>query len=105
MINIEIDYINIVYSQADGTFTTEYSDWLALHPADRIFDDIVSSLRFAQQQYDSKALSVAGIGCGGGWALKVSYSAFFSLSLFAERLSFSIMFDTVSCFSFYPYCR
>jgi hypothetical protein len=41
------------------------------HREDRIFDDIVSCLRFSQQQYDSKALSLAGIGCGGGWALKV----------------------------------
>ena len=57
--------------QTNGTFSQEYAGWLAQHPADRIFDDIVSSLRFAQQQYDSKALSIAGIGCGGGWALKV----------------------------------
>jgi hypothetical protein len=60
------------FSQSNVTYSSAYADWLASHPEDRVFDDIVSCLRFSQQQYDSKALSVAGIGCGGGWALKVT---------------------------------
>ena len=65
-------------------------DWLASHPEDRVFDDIVSCLRFSQQQYDSKALSVAGIGCGGGWALKVTAHDMFVLHIHSVMLSYAI---------------
>jgi hypothetical protein len=52
--------------------SAEYISWLNSHSEKRIFDDIACCLRFSQQQYDSKALSLAGIGCGGGWALKAA---------------------------------
>lgn len=59
-------------SNSSTQLSAVYKAWLNSHPEKRIFDDIACCLRFSQQQYDSKALSLAGIGCGGGWALKAA---------------------------------
>lgn len=39
---------------------------------EQVFDDVVSTIRFAQMEYSSKAICFAGIGYGGGRALTVA---------------------------------
>jgi dienelactone hydrolase len=37
-----------------------------------VFDDIVAALQFAKSEYDSKAISIAGVGYGAGLALEAA---------------------------------
>jgi hypothetical protein len=53
-------------------YSAAYCEWINSHPEHRIFDDIVATLRFCKMQYDSRAISIAGVGCGGGWALQAA---------------------------------
>ena len=52
--------------------TEGYEHWLAQQRFDRIFDDIVTTLQFSTQHFDCRSISLAGIGCGGGWALQAA---------------------------------
>jgi hypothetical protein len=47
-------------------------DVTACKTADDVFDTVVSALRFAQTEYDSKAVSMSGIGAGGGVVLTIA---------------------------------
>lgn len=39
---------------------------------DRIFDDVIASLYYLVQEYDSKSISLSGFGLGGGRALEIA---------------------------------
>ena len=56
----------------NSSSTESYEQWLTQQRFDRIFDDIVSTLQFSTQHFDCRSLSLAGIGCGGGWALQAA---------------------------------
>jgi dienelactone hydrolase len=64
--------VNNAEVELNTEYSEEYVDWLLSHPAERVFDDIVSCMRYCRLQYDSKAISLAGVGCGGGWALRAA---------------------------------
>ena len=57
---------------ADRGGGEEYARWLAGQRFDRVFDDVVAALRFSKRHFDCRALALAGLGCGGGWALQAA---------------------------------
>ena len=52
--------------------SAHYKQWLSNLSYERIFDDVVASLHFSHNEYKCQSLSLAGIGIGGGWCLKIS---------------------------------
>ena len=59
-------------NNSSSSSTESYEHWLEQQRFDRIFDDIVTTLQFSTQHFDCRSLSLAGIGCGGGWALQAA---------------------------------